>query len=492
MLSPDSAATTPTGARRAALSHQASAAPSAPSAQPAAKRISDLAAYRARIMGAAANVARPLPAAAPRAVAELAHIAPAVRQVRDWALERVLERMDIQRASMLARPELMRETMALVESVLGETHATLNRQEQEQLVTLMVDEMIGLGPLEPLLQDPTVTDIMVNGAYRVFVERHGRIELTDVVFRNDAHVLNVAQRIAIAVARRIDETNPMVDARLADGSRVNIIIPPLSLSGPSISIRKFQRAIVNLDQMVENGTMSAAMAQLLKIAARCRLNVLISGGTGSGKTTLLNAMSAMIDPAERIVTIEDAAELQLQQEHVIRLETRPPTIEGKGEVTARDLLKNALRMRPDRIILGEVRGAEVVDMLQAMNTGHDGSFGTLHANRPREALSRLEHMVAIAGLNLPATAVRTQIAHALDLVVHVARMRDGVRRVTSITEVVGMEGDVVTLQELFRFEIEGEDAGDAVRGRFRSCGLRPQFQARARHFGLERLLAETI
>jgi pilus assembly protein CpaF len=333
---------------------------------------------------------------------------------------------------------------------------------------------------------------MVNGARQIYVERRGRLELTDAVFRDNAHVMGVVTRIVAQIGRRVDEASPLVDARLADGSRVNIIIPPLALDGPSISIRKFAKTTIDLDTMARQGNLSPQMAALLKIAARCRLNVLISGGTGSGKTTLLNALSQLIAPDERIVTIEDAAELQLRQPHVVRLETRPPNLEGKGEIGIRDLLRNALRMRPDRIILGEIRGGEAIDMLQAMNTGHDGSLGTLHANRPREALTRLENMVAMAGFSLPAVAVRTQIAAAVQLIVQVARMRDGVRRVSSITEIAGIEGETIVLKELFAFNVDGSDASGAVAGRFVGSQMKPHFAPRADYYGLGAALAEAM
>jgi pilus assembly protein CpaF len=352
--------------------------------------------------------------------------------------------------------------------------------------------MLGLGPLEPVLADDTVTDIMVNGPKQVYVERRGKLELTDVTFRDNAHVMSIATRIVTQVGRRIDESTPLVDARLQDGSRVNIITPPLAIDGPSISIRKFSKKTITLDVMARQQNVSPPMATVLKIASRSRLNILISGGTGSGKTTLLNAMSQMIDPGERIVTIEDAAELQLQQPHVVRLETRPANLEGKGEITMRDLVKNALRMRPDRIILGEIRDGAALDMLQAMNTGHDGSLSTIHANRPREALTRLENMVGMAGVQLPARAIRQQIAAAVHLIVQISRMRDGIRRITSITEIIGMEGDIITTQDLFTYQFEGELPDGKLKGSFPSSGLRPHFTARAEYFGLDRALVEAI
>ncbi|MGE5270602.1 MAG: CpaF family protein, partial [Thiohalocapsa sp.] len=324
------------------------------------------------------------------------------------------------------------------------------------------------------------------------VERRGKVELTDVKFRDEQHLMNICTRIVTRIGRRIDESRPWVDARLADGSRVNIIIPPLAIDGISVSIRKFSKKTITLDTMAMNGSISLPMATLLKIAARCRLNILISGGTGSGKTTLLNALSRLIDGGERTVTIEDAAELQLQQPHVVRLETRTANLEGGGEVTQRDLLKNALRMRPDRIVIGECRGEEALDMLQAMNTGHDGSMSTIHANNPREALGRLETMIGMSGTNLPPKALRTQIASAIDLICQVSRMRDGHRRVTHITEVVGMEGEIITTQDLFTYEFQGMGADGKLRGSFESGGIRPMFLPRAEYFGLDQVLLEAI
>ena len=404
----------------------------------------------------------------------------------------LLERIDVSAASDLPRAELARQIGEIVAEIRDEQKLRFNLAEQRDLVTTLINDMLGLGPLEPLLMDESITDIMVNGPKQVYVERKGKLELTNVQFRDNPHVLNIASRIVNGVGRRVDESSPLVDARLEDGSRVNIIIPPLAIDGPSISIRKFAKKGITLDLMASQGNMSEAMATVLKVGARSRLNILISGGTGSGKTTLLNALSQLIDNGERIVTIEDAAELQLQQPHVVRLETRPSNLEGQGEVTMRDLVKNALRMRPDRIILGEVRGSEAVDMLQAMNTGHEGSMSTVHANRPREALTRLENMIGLAGINLPSKAVRTQITAALDMIVQISRMRDGIRRITSITEVVGMEDDVITTQELFQFKFEGEDSGGKLMGRFHSAGLRPHFAPKAEYFGLDRMLLEAI
>jgi pilus assembly protein CpaF len=404
----------------------------------------------------------------------------------------VLEHMDVAAAAEMPRAAFEAQLTGWVKELLVETKIQLNFVEQRELVDSLVADMLGLGPLEPLIADETVNDIMVNGPKQVYVERRGKLELTDVQFRDDQHLMNVATKIVTRVGRRIDEARPLVDARLPDGSRVNIIIPPLALDGASISIRKFSKKSITLDTMAAGGSISPAMATVLKIAARCRLNILISGGTGSGKTTLLNALSRMIDGAERTVTIEDAAELQLQQPHVVRLETRTANLEGTGEITMRDLLKNALRMRPDRIIIGECRGEEALDMLQAMNTGHDGSMSTIHANTPREALTRLENMIGMAGINLPSRAVRTQIASAVHMICQVNRMRDGQRRVTHLMEVVGMEGDIITTQELFTYQFQGEGSDGKLRGNFQSSGIRPAFLPRAEYFGLDRALLEVI
>ena len=404
----------------------------------------------------------------------------------------VLERIDVGAASSLDHASLVRELSGVVAEIREELRVHLNQSEHNELVTALVNDMVGLGPLEALLADPSISDIMVNGPYQIYVERGGKLTLTDIKFQDNQHVMNVATRIVTRVGRRVDESSPICDARLADGSRVNVIAPPLAIDGCSISIRKFSKKSITLDVMARNSTMSAKMSMLLKIAARSRLNVLISGGTGSGKTTLLNALSQMIDHGERIVTIEDAAELQLQQPHVVRLETRPPNLEGKGEVTMRGLVKNALRMRPDRIIVGEVRGGEAMDMLQAMNTGHEGSMATIHANKPRDALTRLENMVGMAAANLPTKAIRQQISSAVDMIVQVSRMRDGGRRITCVSEVVGMEGDVIVTQDLFTFEFQGEDERGKLRGNFRSAGVRPHFTPRAEYFGLGQALIEIV
>jgi pilus assembly protein CpaF len=402
----------------------------------------------------------------------------------DIIRDQVLARIEPAVAIRLTRNELTARIDELIAEIANEQRLLLNQAEQQALAANLVDEMIGLGALEPLLRDPTVNDILVNGPRMTYVERQGKLELTPLQFRNNAHVMHVAQRIASSIGRRIDESSPMLDARLADGSRVNVIIPPISLKGPCISIRKFSKQMMQMSKFVEIGTVSPQLARALEIAARCRLNMIISGGTGSGKTTLLNALSSMIDRGERIITIEDAAELQLQQPHVIQLETRPPNIEGRGQITQRDLVRNALRMRPDRIIVGEVRGPEAFDMMQAMNTGHNGSMSTIHANSARDALARIENMILMANVNLPTRAIRAQIASAIDLVIHTERMRDGVRRVTEVVQVVGLEGDVISLGTLFSYQYKGENLDGTLRGSFEATRVRPRFLPRLEYFGL--------
>ena len=404
----------------------------------------------------------------------------------------LMERIDVAQAARIEREQLAREIEPLVNEIIAEKSLQLNGPERGAIIRSLVAEMVGLGPLEPLLADESVSDILVDGPKRVYVERRGKLDATDVTFTDDRHVLNVASRIVTLVGRRIDETTPLVDARLPDGSRVNVIVPPLAIDGPMISIRKFAKKVITLEKMVEQGNLSAAMAGVLAIATRSRLNILISGGTGSGKTTLLNAISRTIDPGERIITIEDAAELQLQQPRVGRLETRMPNLEGKGAITIRDLFRNALRMRPDRIIVGEIRGAECLDMLQAMNSGHDGSLGTIHASGAREALTRLENLLDMSGMNLPTRAARGQIAQAIDMVVQVSRMRDGKRRVTNIIEVIGVEGDVLVTQELFRYRYESDGPNGELIGDFESSGFRPYFMPEAEFHGLGRDLARLM
>jgi pilus assembly protein CpaF len=400
--------------------------------------------------------------------------------------ERALKQIDPGAVADLPLAALQRQLEQVIHEIANEERYELSGREQKRLSEELTQDMMGYGPIEPLLRDENVTDILVNSPDSVYVERFGKLELTDVQFRDNDHIAGLAQKIASRVGRRIDESSPMVDARLQDGSRVNIIFPPLSLDSPCISIRKFSRRRLGLTEMVANGTMSAGIARLLGIAARTRLNVLISGGTGSGKTMLLNAMSNMIDGAERIVSIEDAAELQLQQRHVIRLETRPRNLEGTGQVTQRDLLHNALRMRPDRIIVGEVRGLEAFDMLQAMNTGHDGSMCTIHANNARESLIRVENMVQMGQFQLPMRAIRQQILGAIDLIVHVERMHDGVRRVTQVTDVCNIEGDTLTTNDIAMFEFDREDPQGRILGHYRATNTRPSFQSRLEFYGLAR------
>lgn len=402
----------------------------------------------------------------------------------------VFSSLNVSAAVLRTRDQVEEDLCALVADICQRDRLMVPVVEQAQMVQELLNDMFGVGPIEPLLEDETVTDILVNGPDQVYVERHGRLELTPLKFRDNTHVTNVAQRIAASIGRRVDESSPMVDARLPDGSRVNVVLPPLALKGTYISIRKFARRSITFHRMVGQGNLSQAMARILEIACTSRCNILISGGTGSGKTTLMNALSRSIDPRERIVTIEDAAELQLQQPHVVSMETRPPNIEGTGAIDQRGLVRNALRMRPDRIILGEVRGAEAFDVLQAMNTGHDGSMTTIHANSARDALTRLESMVLMAVGSLPLPLIRRQIAGALHLVVHLDRMRDGVRRVTSITEVTGMEGDILISQDLFTFDYDPTAYGDEVHGRFACTGMRPAFTPRAQYYALDRQLME--
>ncbi len=416
----------------------------------------------------------------------------AEEEIRKRMREMLMARIDPSRANRMERDQLQAEVNRLVTEIATEQRVQLNEKEENAVAAELLDDMVGLGPLEPLLRDDTVTDILVNGPNSIYVERRGKLEETKFRFRDGAHVLHVAQKIASAIGRHVDEASPMVDARLADGCRVNIIVPPLALRGVAISIRKFAKRSITLQQMADQGNLSPSMAKLLEIAAASRLNILISGGTGSGKTTLLNALSCQIDPRERIITIEDAAELQLQQPHVVSLETRPPSLEGTAEVSARDLLRNALRMRPDRIVVGEVRGHEAFDMMQAMNTGHDGSMSTIHANTPRDALTRLESMLLMSAVNLPIRAIRAQIVGALDLVVQVERMRDGIRRVTRVAEVVGLEGEIITMQDLFTFREEGETREGRITGTFESSHLIPHFIEHARHLGLEATLRKAM
>ena len=408
-----------------------------------------------------------------------------IHKIKEQVLPRLLERVDPEAAATLGKDELAEEFRPIIGEVLAELKLTLNRREQFALEKVLVDELLGLGPLEELLADPAVTDIMVNGPDQTYVERKGKLELAQIQFRDEEHLFQIAQRIVNSVGRRVDQTTPLADARLKDGSRVNVIVPPLSLKGTAISIRKFSAKPITLDMMAGFGSMSPKMATALKIAGASRFNVVISGGTGSGKTTMLNALSKMIDPGERVLTIEDAAELRLQQPHWLPLETRPANLEGQGEISIRDLVKNALRMRPDRIILGEIRGSECFDMLAAMNTGHDGSMCTLHANSPREALARMENMVMMSDIKVPKEAISRQIADSVELIIQVKRLRDGSRRVTNVTEVIGMEGPVIVTQELFKFEYLDESADGKIIGEYRSMGLRPYTLDKAKQFGFD-------
>ena len=396
----------------------------------------------------------------------------------------LLERVDLESMQRLTQEQIRDELRSLVERLLDEEAVVINDVERKNLTRDIRNEMLGFGPLETLLSDPTVSDILVNGHKQVYVERRGKLELTDVVFNDDAHLMKIIDKIVSRVGRRIDESSPMVDARLPDGSRVNAIIPPLAIDGPVMSIRRFSVDPLRLADLVAYTSMTAEMAEVLQGLGKAKMNILISGGTGSGKTTMLNVISGFISHTERIVTVEDAAELQLQQPHVVRLETRPPNIEGKGEVSQRALVRNALRMRPDRIILGEVRGAEALDMLGAMNTGHEGSMATIHANTPRDAITRLENMISMAAANLPSKAIRQQISSAISVVVQVSRLIDGKRKVTSIQEITGMEGDVITMQEIFSFKQTGVGESGAVVGYFSASGIRPHFLERLKSFGI--------
>jgi pilus assembly protein CpaF len=408
-----------------------------------------------------------------------------IHRIKEQVLPRLLERVDPEAAATLSKDELAEEFRPIIGEVLAELKINLNRREQFALEKVLVDELLGLGPLEELLNDPEVSDIMVNGPNQTFIEKRGKLQLANIQFRDEEHLFQIAQRIVNKVGRRIDQTTPLADARLQDGSRVNVIVPPLSLRGTAISIRKFSEKPITVDMMKNFGSMSEKMATVLKIAGACRFNIIISGGTGSGKTTMLNALSKLIDPGERVLTIEDAAELRLQQPHWLPLETRPPNLEGQGAITIRDLVINALRMRPDRIILGEIRGPECFDLLAAMNTGHDGSMATLHANSPRECLARMENMVMMSDIKVPKEAISRQIADSVDLIVQVKRLRDGSRRTTNITEVIGMEGDVIVTQELFKFEYLDETADGKIIGEYRSMGLRPYTLEKAKMFGFD-------
>ncbi|SHE87367.1 pilus assembly protein CpaF [Ruegeria intermedia] len=397
----------------------------------------------------------------------------------------LLENLNLAALENASEAELRAEISAIASEVLEAKSIVLNREDRSQLNKELYDEVTGLGPLETLLQDDTVSDILVNGPHQIFVERFGKLELSDVTFKDEKHLMRIIDKIVSAVGRRVDESNPYVDARLADGSRFNAMVPPIAVDGSLVSIRKFKKDKLSIDDLVKFGAFTEEMAAYLQAAVSTRLNIIVSGGTGSGKTTTLNALSSFIDDAERILTIEDTAELQLQQTHVGRMESRPPNVEGKGEVSPRDCLKNALRMRPDRIIVGETRGAEVIDMLQAMNTGHDGSMTTIHANSARDGISRLENMIAMAGIEMPIKAVRSQIASAVNLIVQASRLQDGSRRMTSITEITGMEGDVISMQEIFRFQRVGLTPDNKIIGHFTATGVRSHYSERFRLWGYD-------
>ena len=405
----------------------------------------------------------------------------------------LIEAIDLAQLAKLDTDSAREEIRDIVNEIITIKNIVMSISEQEELLEDICNDVLGFGPLEPLLARDDISDIMVNGSHTVYIEVKGKIQKTGTRFRDDQQLLNVCQRIVSQIGRRVDETSPICDARLPDGSRVNVIVPPLAIDGPALTVRKFKKDKLTLDQFVRLGTITPQGAEILRIIGRSRVNTVVSGGTGSGKTTLLNCLTKFIDHDERIVTCEDAAELQLQQPHVVRLETRPPNLEGEGQITMRDLVRNCLRMRPERIIVGEVRGPEAFDLLQAMNTGHDGSLGTLHANSPREALSRLESMITMGGFSLPSRTTREMITTSIDVVIHVARLRDGSRKITHITEVMGMEGDVITTQDLFVFDILGEDVQGAILGHHRSTGIgRPRFWERARYFGEEQRLAAAL
>ncbi|HJV00862.1 MAG TPA: CpaF family protein [Burkholderiaceae bacterium] len=409
---------------------------------------------------------------------------PSFQELKSRIHHMLIERIDLSKLDTLRSGELAGEIGRVIEILIAEAGVPLSRQDRERLVVEVQDETFGLGPLEPLLSSPDISDILVNNYHSTYIERHGKLEKTDVVFRDNKHLLQIIERIVNKVGRRIDESSPFVDARLPDGSRVNAIIPPLAIDGPALSIRRFGVESLRMKDLMALGSLDERMAKILEGIVKTRLNVLICGGTGTGKTTMLNVVSDYIPNDERIITIEDSAELQLKQAHVVRLETRPPNIEGSGEVTQRDLVRNALRMRPNRIILGEVRGAEALDMLQAMNTGHEGSLATIHSNTPRDALSRLENMVGMAGVHLTPRAMRQQICSAVTVVMQVSRLTDGTRKLVSLQEITGMEGEVVAMHEIFRFEQTGVDAAGKVLGRFYATGVRPRFAERLRMFGV--------
>ena len=466
---------------------------SAPASRPAAKPAAAAAAPK--------PVAKPAPGAytGPKAAKRTVRAAePNGRSAEYYAIKTtifnaLIDTIDLGQLARLDNETAAEEIRDIVTEIISIKNVAMSIAEQEQLLQDICNDVLGFGPLEPLLARDDIADIMVNGADKVFIEVNGKLEETNIRFRDNAQLMNICQRIVSQVGRRVDESSPICDARLMDGSRVNVIAPPLALDGPTLTIRKFKKDKLQMQNLVEFNSITPEGAKVLAIIGASRCNVLISGGTGSGKTTLLNCMTGFIEEDERVVTCEDAAELQLQQPHVVRLETRPPNLEGSGQITMRDLVKNCLRMRPERIIVGEVRGPEAFDLLQAMNTGHDGSMGTLHANSPREAMSRIESMITMGGYNLPARTIREMIVGSIDVIIQAARLRDGSRKITHITEVVGMEGDVIVTQDLFLYEIKGEDEHGKIIGQHASTGIaRPKFWDRARYFGLERELANAL
>ena len=448
----------------------------------------------------ATNGAGPKPTAGLEQLKKAQAVAEIVREQSDYyhatkttIFNALMNTIDLSQLAQLDQKAASEEIRDIVSELVAIKNVSMSVAEQEHLVQDIVNDVLGYGPLEPLLSRDDIADIMVNGAGRVFIEVAGKVQLTNVRFRDNTQLMNICQRIVSQVGRRVDESSPICDARLPDGSRVNVIAPPLAIDGPTLTIRKFKKDKLTMKNLVEYASISAEGARVLGVIGASRCNLVISGGTGSGKTTLLNTLTAFIDPTERVITCEDAAELQLQQPHVVRLETRPPNLEGQGTITMRDLVKNCLRMRPERIIVGEVRGPEAFDLLQAMNTGPDGSMGTLHANSPREAISRMESMITMGGYGLPSRTIREMIVGSVDVIIQAARLRDGSRRITHITEVVGLEGDVIVTQDLFVYDITGEDENGKIVGRHRSTGIaRPRFWDRARYYGLERELADAL
>ena len=477
------------------------AAPAPEAPKPAASGAGVAVKTRPAAQDAAPPRPAPKPAAAPKTAKRKAQAVETVGaersaeyyEVKTTIFNALIDTIDLSQLARLDHDTAAEEIRDIVTEIISIKNVAMSIAEQEQLLQDICNDVLGYGPLEPLLARDDIADIMVNGAGDVFIEVGGKVRKTNIKFRDNAQLMNICQRIVSQVGRRVDESSPICDARLADGSRVNVIAPPLALDGPTLTIRKFKKDKLKLSNLVDFGSVSPEGARILEIIGASRCNVLISGGTGSGKTTLLNCLTGFIGEDERVITCEDAAELQLQQPHVVRLETRPPNLEGQGQVTMRDLVKNCLRMRPERIIVGEVRGPEAFDLLQAMNTGHDGSMGTLHANSPREALSRIESMITMGGYNLPTKTIREMISGSIDVIIQAARLRDGSRKITHITEVLGMEGDVIITQDLFLYEITGEDANGDIDGRHVSTGIaRPNFWDRARYFGLEGALADAL